>query len=102
MKQSTCHKFPFQDDTNLQAFTECVLIYDTGSDKNADVNQEKKIPIFQAKTTSQSIDHFNPVTVETNILEALKEHGLIDSYEKVGDDSKMPKYIVKRSGAENK
>ena len=39
-------------------------------------------------------------TVETNILEVLKEHGIIDSYEKVGDDSKMPKYIVRRSGTE--
>ena len=41
-------------------------------------------------------------TVETNILEALKDHGLIDSYEKVGDDSKMPKYIIRRSGSEIK
>jgi len=41
-------------------------------------------------------------TVETNILEALKEHGLIDSYEKIGDDSKMPKYIIRRSGTEIK
>ena len=37
-------------------------------------------------------------TVETNILEALKDYGLIESYEKVGDDSKMPKYIIMRSG----
>jgi len=41
-------------------------------------------------------------TVETNILGALKDHGLIDSYEKVGDNSKMPKYIIRRSGAEIK
>ena len=41
-------------------------------------------------------------TVETNILGALKEHGLIDSYEKIGDDSKMPKYVIRRSGAEIK
>ena len=37
-------------------------------------------------------------TVETNIRGALKDHGLIDAYEKVGDDSKMPKYIIRRSG----
>ena len=41
-------------------------------------------------------------TIENNVLEALKEHGLIDSYEKAGDDSKMPKYIIRRSGAEIK
>jgi len=41
-------------------------------------------------------------TIENNVLEALKEHGLIDSYEKVGDDSKMPKYIIRRSGTEIK
>jgi len=41
-------------------------------------------------------------TTENNVLEALKEHGLIDSYEKVGDDSKMPKYIIRRSGTEIK
>ena len=36
-------------------------------------------------------------TIENNVLEALKEHGLIDSYEKIGDDSKMPKYVIRRS-----
>ena len=41
-------------------------------------------------------------TIENNVLEALKEHGLIDSYEKVGDDSKTPKYIIRRSGTEIK
>lgn len=41
-------------------------------------------------------------TVEKNILVALKEYGCIDSYEKVGDDSKMPKYIIRRSGTEIK
>jgi len=40
--------------------------------------------------------------MRTNILGALKDHGLIDSYEKVGDNSKMPKYIIRRSGAEIK
>ena len=37
-------------------------------------------------------------TVETNILEQLREYGYIDSYEKVGEDPKAPKYIIKRSG----
>ena len=40
-------------------------------------------------------------TVETNILEALKEYGCIDSYEKVGGDSKMSKYIIRRSAPES-
>ena len=42
------------------------------------------------------------ITVETNILEALEENGYIDSYEKAGDDSKLPKYILRRSGSEIK
>jgi len=37
-------------------------------------------------------------TIEKNVLESLKEYGCIDSYEKVGADSKMPKYIIRRSG----
>jgi len=37
-------------------------------------------------------------TVETNILTPLVEHKWIDSYEKVGDDPKSYKYIVRRSG----
>ena len=41
-------------------------------------------------------------TVETNILEAFDENGCIDSYEKVGDASKMPKYNLRRSGSEIK
>jgi hypothetical protein len=37
-------------------------------------------------------------TVKTNILEPLKEYGLIDSCEDIGDDPKAPKYLIKRSG----
>jgi hypothetical protein len=81
IEQSACHKSQKKDDTNLQALTVIALMNDSRIDKNADVNQEIKFPIFQAKTTSQSIDHFNPVTVETNILEAFREYGCIDSYE---------------------
>ena len=35
--------------------------------------------------------------METNILQPLIEYGYIDSYEKVGDDPKAPKYILCRS-----
>ena len=38
------------------------------------------------------------VTVETSILKPLKQYGYIDSYEKIRDDSKAQKYIVRRSG----
>jgi hypothetical protein len=38
-------------------------------------------------------------TVETNILKPLIEYGFIDSYEKVGDDPKAPKYTIHRFGA---
>lgn len=38
------------------------------------------------------------VTVETNILDPLKQYGYIDSYGKTSDDPKAQKYIVKRSG----
>ena len=37
-------------------------------------------------------------TVETNILEQLREYGYIDCYEKVSADPKSWKYIFKRSG----
>jgi hypothetical protein len=37
-------------------------------------------------------------TVETNILDPLKEYGYIDSYETVGEDAKSLKYIIRRSG----
>jgi hypothetical protein len=37
-------------------------------------------------------------TVETNILKPLIEYGYIDSYERVGDDAKSLKYIIRRSG----
>jgi hypothetical protein len=37
-------------------------------------------------------------TVKTNIFEPLKEYGLIDSYEDIGDDAKSLKYIIRRSG----
>jgi len=40
-------------------------------------------------------------TVETNILEQLREYGHIDSYEKVGEDPKAPKYIIRRFGADS-
>ena len=40
-------------------------------------------------------------TVETNILEQLREYGYIDSYEKVGEDPKAPKYIIRRFGADS-
>ena len=40
-------------------------------------------------------------TVETNILQPLRAYGFIDSYEKVGDDPKAPKYIIHRFGANN-
>jgi hypothetical protein len=39
-------------------------------------------------------------TIETNILEPLIEYGYIDSYEKVSNGSKIPKYIIRRSGPE--
>ena len=41
------------------------------------------------------------VTVETNILEPLKDCGYIDSYEKVGEETKAPKYIIRRFGADS-
>jgi len=37
-------------------------------------------------------------TVETNILDPLKEYGYINSYETVDDDPKALKYIIRRSG----
>jgi hypothetical protein len=37
------------------------------------------------------------VTVETNILGPLKEHGYIDSYEKEAENRSEPKYVIKRS-----
>jgi ribosomal protein S8 len=37
-------------------------------------------------------------TVETNILDPLKEYGYINSYEMVGEDAKSLKYIIRRSG----
>ena len=37
-------------------------------------------------------------TIETNILEPLKEYGYINSYETVGKYSKSLKYIIRRSG----
>jgi hypothetical protein len=40
-------------------------------------------------------------TIKTNILDPLKDYGYIDSYEKVGEDSKAPKYIIKRFGADS-
>jgi hypothetical protein len=40
-------------------------------------------------------------TVETNILEQLREYGYIDSYEKVGEDPKAPKYIIRRFGEDS-
>jgi hypothetical protein len=50
-------------------------------------------------TGLKDINQWNlAVTVETNILEPLKEFGYIDSYENIGDDPKSPKYLVKRSG----
>jgi len=48
------------------------------------------------------LDDSNPwnltATVETNILKPLIEYGYIDSYEKVGDDPKTSKFIIRRSG----
>ena len=38
--------------------------------------------------------------MRTNILKPLIEYGYIDSYEKVGEDPKAPKYIIRRSGAD--
>lgn len=40
-------------------------------------------------------------TVETNILQPLIDYGCIDSYEKVCDDPKDPKYILHRFSANN-
>ena len=40
-------------------------------------------------------------TVETNILKPLIEYGYIDFYEKVGEDPKAPKYIIRRFGADS-
>ena len=37
-------------------------------------------------------------TIETNILGPLREYGFIDCYEKINNGSKMPKYIIRRSG----
>ena len=37
-------------------------------------------------------------TVETNILKPLIDHGYIDSYEKVSEDQKAPKYTIRRLG----
>jgi hypothetical protein len=36
-------------------------------------------------------------TVETNILGPLKEHGYIESYEKVTENCNEPKYVIKRA-----
>jgi hypothetical protein len=36
-------------------------------------------------------------TIDSNIMEPLIEKGYIDSYEKVDDDPKAPKYILRRS-----
>ena len=45
MKQSVCHKSQKKDDTNLQALIEDVLICDSKSDKNADINCKKNFTI---------------------------------------------------------
>ena len=37
------------------------------------------------------------ITFETNILGPLKDYGFIDSYEKITEDRKIPKYSIKRS-----
>jgi hypothetical protein len=36
-------------------------------------------------------------TIDSNVMEPLIEYGYIDSYEKVDDDPKAPKYILRRS-----
>jgi hypothetical protein len=40
-------------------------------------------------------------TIESNIMEPLKDFGYIDSYEKVGEDPKAPKYVIRRFGADS-
>jgi hypothetical protein len=70
-------------------------------------NNYGKIPFSLATiaeyTGLKDINQWNlAVTVETNILEPLKEFGYIDSYENIGDDPKSPKYLVKRSGPDIK
>ena len=37
LKQSACHKSPCQDDAILQTLTDDVLIFDSGSDKNTNI-----------------------------------------------------------------
>jgi hypothetical protein len=46
MKQSACNKFPFQDDTNLQTFTDDAYIYDPDFDKNSYINCKANSPIL--------------------------------------------------------
>ena len=52
MKQSICHKFPFQDDTNLQALTVIASMNDSRTDKYADTNCKKNFTICGHKSES--------------------------------------------------
>jgi hypothetical protein len=45
MKQSACHKSPFQDDTNLQALTVVSKMPDSGFVKNPDINCKNNFTI---------------------------------------------------------
>ena len=71
--------------------------------RRALVHHDYKTPSFNLATIAEyaGLSDQNPwnlvTTVETNILQPLIEYGYIDSYEKVGDDPKAPKYILCRS-----
>jgi len=68
-------------------------------------NNIKRIPFHLATIAKYAgLTDTNPwnlsTTVETNILQPLKENGYIDHYEKEGENPKARKYIIHRFGSE--
>ena len=75
--------------------------------RRALVHHDYKTPSFNLTTIAEyaGLTDRNPwnliTTVETNILQPLIEYGCLDSYEKICDDPKDPKYILHRSFTNN-
>ncbi len=75
--------------------------------RRALVHHDYKTPSFNLATIAEYAglsdrNLWNLVTtVENNILKPLIEYGYIDSYEKVCDDPKAPKYTLRRSFTNN-
>jgi hypothetical protein len=75
--------------------------------RRALVHHDYKTPSFNLTTIAEyvGLTDQNPwnlaTTIESNVLQPLIDYGYIDSYEKVGDDPKAPKYIIRRFSADS-